>query len=126
MNIVTEKSLVPDELFERLRKGNSGSVIFHYAVVKNKVEAKVSSGIRFERCGDMEAEMSEIEADIRNRWDIDDILLVRRIGHLRVGDLISLVAVSAGTSRHAFETCQYGLERIRKMTSLKKKELFME
>ena len=126
MNIVMETELVPGSLFEKLRKTNSGSVIFHDAVVKSQAGERPSSGIRFERGGDMEAEMSAIEADIRGRWPVDDILLVRRLGYLRVGDLISLVAVSAGASSAAFEACQYGLACIRKMASIKKTELFLD
>lgn len=126
MNIVTEYPLDAGNLFEKLRKQGSGSVIFHYAVVKSKAGEKPSSGIRFERRGDMESELAEIEADVRNRWSIDDILLVRRLGLLPVGDLISLVAVSARASQDAFEACQYALARIRKMTCLKKTELFTD
>lgn len=126
MNVVMETTLKPDKLFEKLQKQASGSVIFHYAVVKSRAGERQTSGIRFERGGDMESEMSEIEADIRKRWNIDDILLVRRLGLLRVGDLISLVAVCAGASNNAFEACRYGLERIRKMACIKKTELFLD
>jgi len=126
MNIVTEDPLDTTNLFARLGKRNAGSVIFHYAVVKGQAGEKASAGIRFERGGDVEGEMVDIETDMRNRWHIDDILLVRRIGLLQVGDLISLVAVSSEASKDAFEACQYGLSRIRKMGSLKKTELILD
>jgi molybdopterin synthase catalytic subunit len=126
MNIVLETELIPGEWFEKLRRSNAGSLIFHYAVVKDQSGDKPSSGIRFERGGDMEAEMSAIEADIRLRWPVEDVLLVRRLGELRVGDLISLVAVSAAASGHAFEACQYGLSLLKKMTRIKKTELFLD
>lgn len=126
MNIITEAALEPGKLFEKLQKQTSGSVILHYAVVKSQAGEKPTSGIRFESGGDMESEMSEIESDIRKRWNVDDVLLVRRLGLLRVGDLISLVAVSAEASNNAFEACQYGLGCIRKMASIKKTELFLD
>lgn len=126
VNIVTEYPLDTGNLFEKLRKQGSGSVIFHYAVVKSKAGEKPSSGIRFERRGDMESELAKIETDVRNRWNIDDVLLVRRLGLLQIGDLISLVAVSAEASRDAFEACQHALARIRKMACLKKTELFLD
>lgn len=123
MNIVTESALDTGNLFETLKKQNAGSVIFHYAVVKSRAGEKPSSGIRVERGGDLEAEMSEIETDIRNRWNVDDVLLVRRIGLLQVGDLISLVAVSSSASSDAFEACRYGLSRIKQIKGIKKTEL---
>jgi len=126
VNIVTEYQLDTAKLFEELRKRGAGSVIFHYAVVKNKAGDQSSSGICFERMGDMESELTDIETDVRQRWNINDILLVRRLGRLNVGDLISMVAVSAGASRDAFEACQYALDRTRKMTCLKKTELFLD
>jgi len=126
MHIVTEIPLDSRRLFEKLRKQEAGSVIFHYAVVKGQAGEKRSSGILFERGGDMESELSEIEADIRQRWHIDDILLVRRLGRLEIGDFISLVAVSADASKDAFEACQYGLARIRKMATIRKTELVLD
>lgn len=126
MNIVTENPLDTGNLFGLIRKKNSGSVIFHYAVVKSRAGEQPSSGIRFEQDGDIETEMSEIEADIRNRWGINDILLVRRIGLLQVDDLISLVAVSSAASNDAFDACRYGLSRLKKMVSLKKTELILD
>jgi molybdopterin synthase catalytic subunit len=126
MVIVTESPVEPGEIYGRLRKNNAGSVIFHYAVVKASAGGKRTSGIRFERCGDIEAELSGIETDMKSRRDIEDILLIRRTGELNIGDIISLVAVSSPASSDAFETCMYGLERIRKMQSVRKTELYVE
>lgn len=127
MEIVTEHPLDPGEIFEKLRKHNtSGSAVFHYAIVKSRVKERQSSGIRFEQNGDLKSELSEIEADIRDRWNVDDVLLVRRIGLLRVGDLISLVAVSSPASNDSFKACRHGLDRLTKMRSIKKTELYLD
>lgn len=126
MEMVTEAPLDPGKLFEKIRKTGSGSVLFHYAVVKGEAGDRASSGIRFERNGDIEAELAGIAADVRGRWNVDDILLIRRIGTLKIGDVISLVAVSSPTSNDAFEACRFGLERLKKMVNLKKTELFRD
>ena len=126
MVIVTEAPLDPGKLFEEIRKNGSGSVLFHYAVVKSQAGDNLSAGILFERNGDIEGELNEISSDAKSRWKIDDILLVRRIGMLKVGDVISLVAVSAAASDDAFDACRYGLARFKKMTSLKKTEMLKD
>jgi molybdopterin synthase catalytic subunit len=125
MEYITELPISPEDMFNKIQKGKSGSVLFHYAVVRMHTEDKVTAGIHFERSGDAESELAAIAAEIRNQWDLDDILLVRRVGTLKVGDIISLVAVSSPRSKDAFEACQYGVERLKKMTSLKKRELFL-
>jgi molybdopterin synthase catalytic subunit len=126
MEIVTETPVDPGKMFEMIGKREAGSVLFHYAVVKSRAGDRTSTGILFERGGDMEAEMSGITEDIMGRWNVADVLLVRRIGPLKVGDVISLVAVSSPTSHDAFEACHYGLQRLRKMASLKKTEMFQD
>lgn len=126
MEIVMEPPLDPGKMFERIRKSKAGSVIFHYVIVKGRTVDRESSGIRFERGGDMEAELAEISANIKGCWTTDDVLLVRRIGTLRIGEVISLIAVSSAASNDAFEACHYGLERLKKMTSIKKTELFRD
>lgn len=68
MDIVTEGPLDPGRLFEQIQKYGSGYVLFHYAVVKSQAGDKVYTGILFERNGDMEAELTEISADIKGRW----------------------------------------------------------
>lgn len=126
MVIVTESSLDPSALYAKLQKEGAGSVIFHYAVVKSQSGEKQTSGIHFEENGDMEAELSSIEDDLMKKWNLSGVLLVRRTGTLQVGDIISLVAVSSPASSDAFEACQYGLGRLRKMQNIKKTELYTD
>jgi molybdopterin synthase catalytic subunit len=125
MEIVTNKPVDPGTMYERIRKSEAGSVLLHYAVVKSQAGDRVSVGIHFEKGGDIEGELRALAADIKQRWKIEDVLLVRRIGMLDIGDIISLIAVSSPDSNDAFEACRYGLGKFKKMTTLKKTERFL-
>jgi molybdopterin synthase catalytic subunit len=122
MIIVTKNPVKPETIYERIRKSKAGSVLLHYAVVKSQAGEKASAGIHIEKAGDMEKELSAISADIQQRWNIEDVFLVRRIGTLDIGDIISLIAVSSPSSNDAFDACRHGLERLKKMKSLRKTE----
>jgi molybdopterin synthase catalytic subunit len=98
MIIVTKNPVDPNASYERIRKSDGGSVLLHYAVVKSQAGDRISAGIHFEKTGDMEEEFAEISADIKQRWAVEDILLLRRIGTLDIGDIISVVAVSSSSS----------------------------
>jgi len=126
MIIVTENPIVPNVTFEMLQKEDAGSVIFHYAVVKDEAQGKQTSGICFEKNGDLESELSSIKDDLMKRWCLSGVLLVRRIGTLQAGDIISLVAVSSPASSDAFEACQCGLGKLRKMRNIRKTELYRD
>jgi molybdopterin synthase catalytic subunit len=125
MEIVTNRPLDPAAMFEKIRKSEAGSVLLHYAVVKSQTGGRVSAGIHFEKAGDIEGELHALAADIKQRWKIEDVLLVRRIGTLEIGDIISLIAVSSPDSNDAFEACRSGLGKFKKMTTLKKTERFL-
>jgi molybdopterin synthase catalytic subunit len=125
MEIVTSKPVDSAAMFERIWKSEAGSVLLHYALVKSQTGEQTSAGIEFEKAGDIEGELHAIAEDIKQRWKIEDVLLVRRIGILNVGDIISLIAVSSPTSSDAFDACRHGLERLKKMSTLKKTERFV-
>jgi molybdopterin synthase catalytic subunit len=79
MEIVTNRPVDPGAMFEKIRKSGAGSVLLHYAVVKSQTGDRVSAGIHFEKAGDIEGELHALAADIKQRWKIEDVLLVRRI-----------------------------------------------
>jgi len=126
MEFLTEEPIVPDAMFDRIARGKSGSVVFHYAVVRMTTGDKVTSRICFERTGDTEAELAAIAAEIRSRWNIDDVLLARCLGTLLLGDVMSLVAISSPSSKDAFEACQAGVEQLKKMKTLRRCEVFLD
>lgn len=125
MEIISEKPIDPAAMYDLVAKNGSGSVVFHYAVVKKQQsEEKSTSAIDYQTAGDTVAELKAIVAELKEKWKLEDVLLVRRIGTLRVGDIISLVAASSPNSEDAFASCRHGISRLRKMTSIKKNEIY--
>ena len=125
MVIVTKNPIDPTTMYDRIRKSDAGSVLLHYAVVKSQAGERASTGIHFEKAGNTEEELSAIADDLKRRWNLEDVLLVRRIGTLDIGEIISLTAISSPSSNDAFDACRHGLERLKKMVTLKKTERFL-
>lgn len=122
---VTQSPINPSEAYELIGKNGSGSVVFHYAVVKENTGGdKTTTCIDYRVNGDTEAELAGIAAELREKWTLEDVLLIRRTGRLAVGDIISLVAASSPNSTDAFEASQHGISRLKKMTTIKKQEMY--
>ncbi len=122
MEIVTDDSINPDEVYGRINKQTVGSVVLHFAVVREKTEGKTTKSIEFQRAGDVEGELKSITDTIRTKWAVEDILIIRRLGILHVGEVMSLVAASAPHREEAFDACRYGVESLKKMQSIRKTE----
>ena len=121
---VTEKSVSPQFLLDSLKTNSSGSVVMHLGVVRPDSNGRRVVSIEYE--ADIKAaerELSHIVNEILTKWTIQDIALCRRRGRLDFGDVILMVAVAAPHRKEAFEACEYAVECMRNMDSVKKKEI---
>lgn len=126
MIIVTQDPIDTREAYDLMAKERSGSVVLHYAVVKeNNDPARPTVAIDYRANGDVAAELAGIANDLRARFSVEDVLLIRRTARVGVGEVISLVAASSANSEDAFEACRSGIARLKKMTTIAKTELFV-
>jgi molybdopterin synthase catalytic subunit len=122
--LITKDPIDPREAYALIAKKSSGSVLFHYAVVKEmEGHDGVTCHIDYSVVGDGEGELLTIAGDVAESWSIEDILLIRRIGRVGIGEIISLVAVSSPASEDAFSACKFGIGRLKKMRSIVKSEV---
>jgi molybdopterin synthase catalytic subunit len=127
MVLVTADPINPSEQYALISAKASGSVVFHYAVVKEQTGVgKATTCIDYQFSPDAEKEMSFIAEEIKNKWQVEDLLLIRRSGCLSVGEIISLAAASSPASEDAFDSCRYGISRLKKMTTVVKREQFAD
>lgn len=115
----------PAAAYDLITKDHAGSVVFHYAVVKEQRDhSGVTTGIEYRANGDSEAELREIASELKEKWAIEDLILIRRVGCLGIGDIISLVAASSPNSEDAFASCRLGISRLKKMRTIQKTVTF--
>lgn len=125
MELVTAEPINPAAMYDLLATRTAGSVLLHYAVVKeHHVKGKTTIAIVYEPAGDIKENLASIGADLCSRWNLQDTLLVRRSGRVGIGEIISLVAVSATASEDAFAACKFAIECLKKMPTIKKSEVF--
>ena len=102
----------------------AGSVLLHFAVVKPQAGAEgTTSYIDYGTKGDAEAELQAIAEELAATFNLVDTVLIRRTGRLGLGEIISLAAASSPNSADAFQACQLGISRLRKMKTIVKNEV---
>ena len=90
-------------------------MVLHYAVVKEQTGVgKATTCIDYRFSPEAREEMNGIADELKEKWSLEDVLMIRREGCLAVGDIISLVAASSPASEDAFEACRHGISRLRK------------
>jgi molybdopterin synthase catalytic subunit len=69
-----------------------------------------------------EKQLAEIEADVRGRWPVGDVVMVHRLGRMEVGDVSVAVAVSCPHRADAFAACRHAIDRLKEMVPIWKRE----
>ena len=54
-----------------------------------------------------ERELERIEAEARERWPLEDVTIIHRVGRLLAGDQIVLVATASAHRQAAFDAAQF-------------------
>ncbi|MBJ6725301.1 molybdenum cofactor biosynthesis protein MoaE [Geomesophilobacter sediminis] len=123
--IITQEPIDPRSVYDLLDRKNGGSIVFHFAVVKEQVSGgKSTSGIQYSSQGDTAGELEGIAKMLKEKWELESVVLVRRVGALKVGEIISLVAVSSRNSEDAFSSCREGIALLKKMKTILKAESY--
>lgn len=117
----------PSSVYDSICTAFSGSVVFHYAVVKQKAgSGKATTSIEYSVHGNTISELECIADELEASWNLEDVLLIRRTGRLAVGEIISLVAASSPNSEDAFEACKSGISCMKKMSTIRKTENYAD
>jgi molybdopterin synthase catalytic subunit len=101
----------------------AGAVCLFLGVVRDNNEGHGVSKIQYEAYEDMAREQLEaVEREIRERWPVTGVALVHRLGLLTVGEASVVVAVSSGHRGESFEACRHGIDRLKQLVPIWKKE----
>jgi molybdopterin converting factor subunit 1 len=123
---VSLDSVSVDEVTQAVIRPHTGAVATFTGVVRNVSDGKEVSYLEYEAYEEMAlAKMRQVAGEARARWpQIVDIAIVQRIGHLEVGDVAVVIAVSSG-HRHegCFEACRYAIDRLKQIVPIWKKEV---
>ena len=70
-------------------------------------DEKISSMTLEHYPGMTEKQLSRLEAEARERWDLQDVLIIHRYGTLNPGDRIVLVVTASAHREASLESCQF-------------------
>ena len=106
------------------KDGESGALVFFIGCVRNNSANGSVKGMYYEAyVGMAEEKIKDIENFARNKWNVNKIKIIHRIGELKIGDKSIAIIVSASHSKEAFDTCQFILSKIKNEVPIWKKEI---
>ena len=102
-----------------------GAIVSFVGYVRDFYDSKDDSivSLNLEYYGGMtEKSLIKIELEAKKKWDLEDIVIIHRIGELRLYDQIVLVIVASKHRKEAFNACEYIINHLKINAPFWKKE----
>jgi molybdopterin synthase catalytic subunit len=99
-----------DEVTKKMKDPKIGAISIYLGTVR---EFPDGLGLEFDNDNHAIQKLEEIEKSAIDRFDVQDVAIVHRVGFLGISDNILLVAVSAPHRGPAFDACRSIIEDIK-------------
>ena len=115
---ITRNPIRPEAAIEGVRKKAYGAVIAYVGTVRDVSHDRrvifMEHQVSLQDLARQELEL--IAEEIEHRWQLKDVSIIHRIGKLRTGEILLVVAIGAPHRVEAFEACQYAIDRFKEVS----------
>jgi len=125
---ITESPLSLDALVERVTDPSSGAVATFTGTTRNSFMSKAVQYLEYEAYAPLaEQVLGEIGTEIAARWpSVAAVAIAHRVGRVEIGEASVIVVVSAPHRREALAACAYGIDRLKAVLPVWKKEVLAD
>jgi len=99
-----------DEITRKMQNPRIGAIAIYVGTVR---EFPQGAGLEFGDDNRAVQKLKEIEKRALNRFDVQDVAIIHRVGFLGISENILLIAVSAAHRGPAFDACQSIIDDIK-------------
>jgi molybdopterin synthase catalytic subunit/molybdopterin converting factor small subunit len=115
------------QIKDRLLRGEDGAVVDFEGVVRNNTKGRETKFLDYECYEAMAVKMmAQISSEIAGAHSIGRIAMVHRLGRMEIGEASVAIVVTAPHRRPAFEAALEGINRLKKLVPIWKKEHFVD
>lgn len=111
------------KILAEIQTAESGAIDVFIGTVRNHSAGRRVRRLEYTAYVPMAEKMlAQIEREIRQKWDVQNVVIVHRVGKLEIGDVAVVTAVSSAHREEAFAACRFAIDRTKSMVPIWKKE----
>jgi MoaE-MoaD fusion protein len=124
---ITRDPIDARALAARMQRGEDGAVVTFEGVTRNNTKGRSTRYLEYECYEAMAIKlMADIGREAAARHAIGKIGIVHRLGRLEIGEASVVIVAAAPHRRPAFEAALEGIDRLKKLVPIWKKEYFAD
>ena len=113
------------EVTDSIQKPEDGAVVVFEGVVRNHANEKAVRFLEYDAYESMALKkLEEIGSRAKQQFEIRDIAIVHRLGHMEVGECSVVIAVASAHRGPAFDACRFAIDTIKQIVPIWKKEFY--
>jgi molybdopterin synthase catalytic subunit len=122
---LTRSAIDVKSIKDKLLSGTDGAIVDFEGVVRNNTKGRATRFLEYECYEAMAVKMmSEIGREIASSHAIGRIAMIHRLGRMEIGEASVVIVATAPHRRPAFEAALEGINRLKKLVPIWKKEFF--
>lgn len=124
---ITREDFYIDEIVQKIKTKETGAIVSFMGFVRGKSKDKIVDKFEIQVSEEMAVrQLEKIRAKTLQKFRVNQIAIVQRIGSLKVSESILLIVVGAPHRDEAFKACRDVLEQIKKVAKMWEKETYRE
>jgi molybdopterin synthase catalytic subunit len=124
---ITDKPIAPEQVIMRAKTSGSGCVVTYVGVIRDTSHDKSVVSVEYQdRDGKAVEKLQTLVAEVKQKWQLENVAFTHRIGKLKVGDINLVIAVAAGHREEGFATCQYIIDHFKQSLPTHKIETYSD
>jgi MoaE-MoaD fusion protein len=124
---LTRAPIRTEEIAKSMRAPEDGAAVVFDGFVRNNFRGRRTLYLEYEAYEPMaHAKIREIGAEMHQKFAVNRIAIVHRLGRLDVGETSVFIVVSAAHRAAAFEACRYAIDTLKRTVPIWKKEFFAD
>jgi molybdopterin synthase catalytic subunit len=125
--LLTRNPIDIPTLTNELQKPEDGALVVFEGVVRNNANDKDVRFLEYEAYESMALrKIEEIGGLAKERFDIRDIAIIHRLGHMKIGECSIVIIVASAHRGPAFDACRFAIDTIKRIVPIWKKEFYTD
>ena len=123
MIALTNDVIDSSEVLRAASSTRAGAVVLFMGTTRELTAGRRTASLDYECYPEMaEVKLAELEAEVRQRWPVEECVIVHRVGHLELGEASVVLAVSTPHRKDAFAAGQWLIDRLKESVPIWKQE----
>ena len=124
---ITSKPISPEEIIKNTKTTSSGCVVNYVGLIRDNSRGKKVLEVEYQDPeGEAKSKLRQIASEALEKWQLNEVAIVHRIGKLKVGEINLVICVASGHRKEGFAASSYLVDRFKAVMPALKKETYTD